>query len=631
MMRSVFSVAITQVILRWTLMLPLATFGGEIDIDIKGTGIEELMQISITTVSRQAEELQSSAAAVFVLSRDDIRRSHVTNVPEALRLVPGVQVARIDANKWAVSIRGFNSRTANKLLVLVDGRSIYDPLFGGVFWEARDVNLEEIERIEVVRGPGGTLWGANAVNGVVNIITRHAGDTLGTQATLGAGTEERAHGGARYGWRLSDNSQARIYADGFARDTGFSTVGAHDDARMTRAGFRTDWTKNNHKILFKTDLYNGLFGTAASPTTPGSMPQDVGNQGQSLVVRWTHDYAEGSQTMLQFWYDRFSYDDYALDEERQTYDVEFQQAFWWEENQHIVWGANHRRTSDKIRNGPLLALIPTSRRDNLSSLFVQDEIVLAARRLRLTLGTKLEHNDYSGTEWQPNVRIAWVQDRNNTFWSAVSRAIRSPSRLESDISAPPFVTGNANFDSEKLVAYEMGYRSRVATQTWLDTTVFYNVYRDLLSIEGVVLANKLRGTTSGVEVAGRWLVNSAWRYNVAYTYLDMDLIAEADSIDVARPTTIANSAPRHQVVVRAAWSPSSTVEVDATLRYIDTLEALSVPSYLTADIGIGWRPRPSLRLSIVGQNLLDRSHPEQSGVTTTEVQRGLYLKMSWEL
>lgn len=628
MKRSTVTAAATLAVL---LMPPLAAFAREIDIDIKGTSIEQLMQISVTTVSRQTTELQSSAAAVFVLSRDDIRRSHVTSVPEALRLVPGVQVARIDANKWAVSIRGFNSRTANKLLVLVDGRSIYDPLFAGVFWEARDVNLEEIERIEVVRGPGGTLWGANAVNGVINIITRHAGDTLGTQVTLGAGTEERAQGGARYGWRSSANSQARIYVDGFGRDSGFSSAGAHDDARMARGGLRADWTKNNHNVLFKTDFYDGLFGTAASPTTPGSVPQDVGNQGQSFVVRWTHDYAEGSQTMLQFWYDRFSYDDYALDEKRQTYDIEFQQAFKWGENQRIVWGANHRRTSDKIRNGPLIALIPTSRRDNLSSLFLQDEIGLAARRLRLTLGTKLEQNDYSGTEWQPNVRIAWVQNMNNTFWSAASRAVRSPSRLESDISAPPFVTGNPNFDSEKLIAYEAGYRSRVAAQTWIDTVVFYNVYRDLLSIEGVVLANKLRGITSGVEVSGRWLVDSAWQYDIAYTYLNLDLVAEADSVDLARPAVLAGSAPRHQLVVRGAWSPTTTLEVDATLRYVDKLAALSVPSYVTADFGVSWRPHRGLRVSAVGQNLLDRSHPEQSGATSTEVQRGFYLKLSWDL
>lgn len=616
--------------LLWSLVLSLTVQAREVDIDIKGTNIEQLMQISVTTASRHEEELQGSAAATFVLSRDDIRRSHVTSVPEALRLVPGVQVARIDANKLAVSIRGFNSRTANKLLVLVDGRSIYDPLFAGVFWEARDVNLEEIERIEVVRGPGGTLWGANAVNGVINIITRHAGDTLGTQVNLGAGTEDRAQAGVRYGWQSGGNGHVRIYADGSGRDTGYSPTGAHDDARLARAGLRADWDRNKHKFLLKTDLYDGTFGTAPSPIIPGSTPQDVGNQGQSLVLRWTYDYAEGSQTMVQFWYDRFSYDDYSLDEKRQTYDVEFQQAFRWGNNQRIIWGANHRRTSDKIGNGPVISLVPAVRRDILSSLYFQDEIDLAAR-LRLTLGTKLEQNDYSGREWQPNVRMAWLHDKNNTFWSSVSRAIRSPSRLESDIVAPPIATGNRNFDSEKLVAYEAGYRSRVAAETWIDTTAFYNVYRDLLSIEGTTLANKLRGESSGIEIAGRWLVDSTWRYDIAYTYLKMDLAAEADSTDLARPALLEGSDPRHQVVLHGAWNSGKNMEVDVTLRYVDKLAALSVPSYLTADVGIGWRPQRNLRISAVAQNLLDRSHPEQSEARATEVQRGFYLKLAWEL
>lgn len=627
MKRSSIKTIRARTVLLWILTFPLAALAFETDVDIKGTSIEQLMQISVTTVSRKEEELQSSAAAVFVLSRDDIRRAHVTSVPEALRLVPGVQVARIDANKWAVSIRGFNSRTANKLLVLVDGRSVYDPLFAGVFWEARDVNLEEIERIEVVRGPGGTLWGANAVNGVINIITQHTGNTLGTQVTLGAGTEERAQGGVRHGWRSGTHSQARIYADGFARDTGFSPAGAHDDARMARAGFRTDWSVDNDKIMLKGDLYDGLFGTAASSST-GS-PQDVGNRGQNFVVRWTRDHSESAQTMLQFWYDRFTYDDFSLGEERETYDIEFQQAYRLGQTHRIVWGAGHRRTADDIRSGPSLALIPASRRDNLSSLFVQDDISLAERSVRLTLGTKVEHNDYSGTEWQPNARIAWMRDTNNTFWSAVSRAVRSPSRLESDISAPPLVSGNPNFDSEKLVAYEAGYRSRIGGQAWIDTALFYNVYRDLLSIEGAVLANKLRGTTSGIELAGRWSPGSAWQHDLAYTYLIMDLSAEADSLDAARPANTEDSDPRHQVVVRTAWSPSSAFEVNATLRYVDKLPALSVPSYVTADLGISWRPRRGLRLSLVSQNLLDRSHPERSGPTATEVQRGYYLKLNW--
>lgn len=619
--------AFVRAVLLWAFATSSTALARELDIDVRGMTIEQLMQISVTTVSRQDEALQTSAAAAYVLSREDIRRARVTSVPEALRLVPGVQVARVDANKWAVSIRGFNSRSANKLLVLVDGRSVYDPLFGGVFWEARDVALEEIERVEVIRGPGGTLWGTNAVNGVINIITRHARDTQGAQATVGAGTEERALAGARYGWRMGDAGHARVYADGFARDTGYSAAGAHDDARLTRAGFRADWDVGGaDKLMFKGDAYDGLFG--ASLTGGGS--QDVEHQGQSLVARWTRDRPGGSQTMLQFWYDRLAFDDVNLGEDRDTYDLEYQHAFEAGAVHRIVWGAGYRRTSDDIRNGPILAIVPSSRRDNLSSLFVQDEIGLAERTVRLTLGAKVERNDYSGTEWQPSARIAWVPDADNTFWGSVSRAVRSPSRLESDLSAPPLLMGNPDMESEKLVAYEAGYRGRVAPQAWVDAAVFYNVYRNLLSTEGTVLGNKLRASTAGVELAGRWQTDPAWRYDVAYTYLNMDLAAEADSTDTTSAARIEGGSPRHQVTLRGAWTPSAAIEVDAALRYVDRLQPQNVPSYLVADIGIGWHPRRNVELSAVAQNLLDNHHPEQSGATATEVQRGYYVKLRWE-
>lgn len=605
-----------------------AVLARESEIDIKGTTIEQLMQISVTTVSRLEEELQTSAAAVYVLGREDIRRARVTSVPEALRLVPGVQVARVDANKWAISIRGFNSRSANKLLVLVDGRSVYDPLFGGVFWEARDVALDEVERIEVIRGPGGTLWGTNAVNGVINIITRHAADTQGTQVTFGAGTEERVLGGARYGWQAGAAGHARVYADGFVRDAGFSPADAEDDAHLERAGFRVDLKASvADEFMLKGDIYDGSFGTALT----GGGSQDLEHRGRNLIARWTHDRPSGSQTMLQFWYDHLQFDDVNLGEDRNTYDLEFQHALRAGEMQRILWGASYRRTSDEINNGPILTIVPISRRDNLSSLFVQDEIDFDERAVRLTLGAKVERNDYSGTEWQPSIRIAWLPNADNTVWGAVSRAVRSPSRLESDLAAPPFLFGNPDLNSEDLVAYEAGYRSRVAPHVWVDAAVFHNVYRNLVSIEGTVLGNKLRGATSGVELAGRWQASPAWRYDAAYTYLNMDLATEVDSTDTTSVARTEGSSPRHQVVLRGAWTQSAEVEFDAALRYVDRLPALDVPSYLVADIGIGWHPRRNIELSVVAQNLLDSHHPEQSGAMTTEVQRGYYVKLSWGL
>lgn len=615
----------TRLLVLGLVAVPALAPAAELDLDITETTIEQLMNVSVTTVSRQQEELQTSAAAAYVLSREDIRRAHVTSVPEALRLVPGVQVARIDANKWAVSIRGFNARTANKLLVLIDGRSVYDPLFSGVFWEARDVALEEIERIEVVRGPGGTLWGANAVNGVINIITRNARDTQGTQATIGAGTEERAMASVRHGWQPTRDSYARVYADGLERDRGHSPTVAHDDSHMGRAGLRVDWDASTaDQVMLKVDLFDGSFGSALS----GGGSQDVKHQGQSVVGRWTRDRGDGSQTTLQLWYDGFSFDDVNLGEERDTFDIDFQHAFHAGDAHRVLWGAGFRRTWDDIRDGPVLSVVPTSRRDDLLSLFFQDEIGLVDDRARLTLGAKVEHNDYSGTELQPSARIAWVPNANNTVWGAVSRAVRSPSRLESDVVSP-VIAGNPDFDSETLIAYETGFRRRISPQAWVDAAAFYNVYRKLRSIENGIVDNKLRGTTSGVEVAGRWRVSSAWRLDLAYTYLDVDIETAAGGTDVAGAATLEGSDPRHQLMLRSAWNPFSNVEVDATLRYVDQLRALNVPSYLEADLGVGWKLRTNLELSAVAQNLLDSHHPEQSGTTTTEVERGYYLKLRW--
>ena len=598
----------------------------DLDIDIKGTSIERLMQIDVTTVSRQSEEWQTTPAAVYVLTREDLRRAHVTNIPDALRLVPGVEVARIDANKWAVSIRGFNSRTANKLLVMVDGRSIYDPLFAGVFWESRGELLDNIERIEVVRGPGGTLWGANAVNGVINIITRNAADTQGTLAETGVGTEE-SFATVRHGWQLAPGASARVYAQRASRDTGYSVLPVHDDARLARGGFRVDWSAGTaDKLMLKGDAFDGTFGERLDAASF----QDVNQNGNSLTMRWTRDRGDGSQTMMQFWYDRFVLDNLNLGENRDTYDVELQHAWRAGDAQRLVVGTGYRRTRDDIRDGPILGVVPTSRSDNLASAFVHDEISLARRSVRLSLGTKVEHNDYSGAEWQPSARVAWVPGPARTIWAAVSRAVRSPSRLESDVVSP-VITGNPGFDSEKLVAYELGYRERVTPQAWVDVATFYNVYRDLISIENNVIGNKIGGTTAGVEVATRWQASAAWRFDAAYTWLNMNLQADAGSTDTTSAAATEGRDPRHQISLRSAWTPAAALRVDAALRYVDRLAALNVPSYLAGDVGLTWKISPKLDLSASARDLFDSHHPEQSGVTTTEVQRGYLLALRWEM
>lgn len=597
------------------------------DINIKETSIEQLMQINVTTVSRQGDEWQTTPAAVFVLTRDDLQRAQVTNIPDALRLVPGVEVARLDANKWAVSIRGFNSRTANKLLVMIDGQSIYDPLFGGVFWESRSEAFDNIERIEVVRGPGGTLWGANAVNGVINVITRNAADTRGSFVEVGAGSEEGL-ASVRQGWQVAPNASARVYAAGSTRATGYSALPPQDDARLARGGFRMDWSSGGtDKFMLKGDVFDGTFGERLSAISA----QDVGQTGSSLVARWTRDRDDGSQTMMQVWYDRFALDNLNLGEDRDTYDIELQHAWRAGDTHRFVVGTGYRRTRDEIRNGPILGLVPDSRADSLTSAFVHDEMTLPARTVRVQLGVKVEHNDYSGAEWQPSARVAWVPDPDRTAWAAVSRAVRSPSRLESDIVAPPFLTGNQGFRAEQVDAYELGYRQRVSPQVWVDVATFYNVYRDLLSIEGTVVDNKLGGTAVGVEIATRWQANAQWRFDLAYAYLGLNIRADDDSIDTTSAPRIEGGNPRHQLSWRSSWNPRAGLRIDADLRYVSELEALAVPSYLTADIGMTWRMLKGLDLRLSGRDLFDSHHPEQAGVATTEVQRSVLLALRWEI
>lgn len=613
---------------KWFLcVVAIPTASTALEVDITGSTIEQLMNIAVTTVSRRQADLQSTPAAVHVVSRDDLRRAAVTSVPDALRLIPGVQVASIDANKWAVSIRGFNSRTANKILVLVDGRSVYDPLFGGVFWEARDVPVDEIERIEVIRGPGGTLWGTNAVNGVINIITRHSRDTDGAAVSLGTGTEDRLQSSARYGWQFGADNHARLYVARAERDTAFSSTGAHDDARLNRSGFRVDMNvPRGGELMFKGDAYDGTFGT--NTALGGS--QDLGHRGQNVVARWRQGGLGEAEQVVEFWYDHLQFDDVNLGEERHTYDLEYQYAFPQGDTHQITWGAGHRRTSDEIREGPILTLTPSSRRNRLSSFFAQDSINFADRSVRLIMGAKIEHNDYSGTEWQPSARLAWLIDAETTAWAAVSRAVRTPSRLEADIDAAPLLIGNPDIAAEKVVAYELGYRSRVARDAWADAAVFYNIYRDMLSLEGSRIGNSTEGETAGFEVAGRWDPHPHWRFDGSYHYLYMDLGIKAGSPGNASAAYLEDNDPHHQATLQTAWLASQPIEVHGVLRYVSRVKAQQVPSYLVADVNVGWRVHRDWELSIGARNLLDAHHPEQRSTGATEIERSVFAGVRWE-
>jgi len=618
------------------------------------------------SVSKKAEKLSNAPAAVFVITQEDIRRSGVTSIPEALRMVPGLEVAKIDANKWAITSRGFNSRFANKLLVLMDGRTLYTPMYSGVFWDIQDTLLEDVDRIEVIRGPGATLWGANAVNGVINIITKNSKETQGTMISGGMGTEERGFGSIRYGTEVGNEAYVRAYGKYFSRDAGAFPNGddAHDDWESVRGGFRTDWqASENISLTLQGDIYDcdsGQTITSYQFTPPYSQTHnaDIESSGGNLLWRLTRSL-NNSEMSFQAYYDRTEHREIAGDEKRQTFDLDFQHCFRPLKGQELIWGLGYRLSKDDVK--PILnnlndTIEPDSRHDDLFSAFFQDEIAFFEDRLFLILGSKFEHNEYTGFEIQPNVRLSWLPDERHSFWASVSRAVRTPSRGEHDaqstiqVMAPthsnPFPAairylGNSDMESEVLMAYELGYRTLLTDRASLDFAVFYNDYLELVGFNlgtpyfvtgpiphyvfPVSMLEAEEGYTYGLEMAGVWALSDRCRINVAYTYLKTDIIQYGmEKMD-----------PRHQVSIRNTVDLSKNVELDLWARYVDELPDLDTPDYVTLDVRLGWKPLKNVEISLVGQNLLDPQHGEYTtpqdilSVAYTEVQRGIYMKIEW--
>lgn len=499
------------------------------------------IDVVVTSVAKRPQQLFETAAAVYVITPEDLRRSGVTTIPEALRMVPGMQVARIDANKWAISARGFNGRFANKLLVLMDGRSVYSPLFSGVFWDEQDTLLEDIARIEVIRGPGAALWGANAINGVVNIITKRANETQGTLVETGAGMEERGFGATRYGGKLADKAYYRIYAKYFKRDNYIAPSGieAADDWDVLRGGFRLDWETTSQNVLtLQGDIYDGKAGQtyttlALSQPFTQTVNNNIDTAGGNILARWRHMPSETSDLFLQMYYIRAERNNPSLlGQVLDTVDIEFQHHLRFGKRHQIDWGLGYRFNYSDTRASIELVLNPNKRSYDQFSAFIQDEITLVDDRLRLTLGSKFEHNDFSGLEVMPNTRLLWMPEDRHTVWTSISRAVRLPSHLDHDarfneriLPDDPFALvslfGNENFDPEELLAFELGYRVQPTRRLFVDITAFYNLYDRLRTIEPrmpfqeissfpsrfvlpFVTDNKMEGEIYGVELATDW-------------------------------------------------------------------------------------------------------------------------------
>jgi iron complex outermembrane receptor protein len=549
--------------------------------DLTTASLEDLMQIEVTSVSKKEQKLNRVAAAVYVLTHEDIRRSGYSSLPETLRMVPGLQVARIDGSKWAISARGFNGQYANKLLVLIDGRSVYTPLFSGVYWDLQNIPLEDVERIEVIRGPGATMWGANAVNGVINIITRHTRDTQGGLASVGAGTEEMASGMFRYGGKAGSQAHYRAYLRHFERDELADARGgpAADDWNVLRSGFRMDWDASpKDAISVHGDLFRARNGQRINsfllrPPYAETVKDRMESSGGYFLTQWTHRFSERSDMGVQFYYDRSDRRDLILGALYDTLDFDFQHRYAVSGRQELVWGLGHRTTRDQVTATRMATLNPDHLAFQLTSAFVQDEIVLAPERLFLTLGTKLEHNSFTGFEIQPTAKLLWSPERRHAVWASVSRGVRTPSRGERyarlNLSSQPgpgglailaSVFGNPALPSETLLANEAGYRFQPVERLSFDVAAFYNQYRHLLRsatgnpvldpvpvphlVVPVRLESGNRSNWSGLEVSAQWTAHRRWKLAGSYTGLRTAPPTSIRSVRIWISPARCNSIPR---------------------------------------------------------------------------------------
>jgi iron complex outermembrane recepter protein len=643
--------------------------------DLKQLSIDALMNVEVTSVAKSAQPLLQAAASIQVITAEDIRRSGATSIPEALRLADNLEVAQINAHDWAISARGFNTNLANKLLVLIDGRAVYTPLYGGVLWNVQDYLLNDIDRIEVISGPGGTLWGANAVNGVINIVTKAAQDTQGLFAYGGGGNELAGQTGIRYGAQLGSDTSLRVYGKYTDHDAEVTSSGAdaQDSWHMARGGFRMDAEPSaQDRLTLQGDIYKG--------TEDGS-PGESDQSGANILGRWTHAVADASSMSLQLYYDHtylsepfaasppaayFSgFPAASLTDTVDTYDLDFQYHFGWGERQKLTWGLGYRATHEADFDLSVVQFVPPVLDQTLYSGFLQDEIQLAPS-VYLTVGSKLEHNDYTGYEAEPDARLQWNLDSKQLLWAAISRAVRTPSRYDRDlvvptglIDAPPpyqfptaYLRGNPDFVSETLIAYEAGYRAELGPKLAVSVSTFYNDYQDLRSTTQtpitadyiypypIYFQNNLEGDTYGLELNTSYQLLDWWRLHLGYDLLQENIHVTPGEVD-ATGATNETADPKNQVALRSSMDLPHQLKLDAALRWVDALHINNgptggpvvgtVPSYVELDSRIGWSISKRLEIALVGQNLLHDRHTEYGypAPTREEIVRSVFVKLTW--
>lgn len=639
---------------------------------LRALSLESLLNSEVTSLNRRTESLRESPGAVFVINNEELRRSGARNIAEALRLAPGLSVAGLDANKWAITSRGFNNRFADSLLVLVDGRSVYTPNFSGVYWDQVRYPLEDIERIEVIRGPGGAVWGANAVNGVINIITKSANDTVGGYATGGGGTEYTGFSDVRYGWRLNEATAARTF---FSYGNTDNTPEGHDGWYAMQGGFRVDWERDLNALTLQGDARYGRAQTDAYVgrlyPVPGSQPPTYLERNQyafsdfggNVLGRYTHAPGEESEIQLQVYYDYSDRGELEHDGWRKTFDVDYQHRFALPWRQNLMYGLGYRYLPDEFRepDPSYSRWNPRSSRWQVFSGFLQDEVELVPETLKLTAGSKLEHNDSTGWEVQPDARLAWVIDPRQTLWGSVSRAVQVPGRnlnaierlqlpyepITQGTPLPLFLVAQTSpgLEAAEVLAYELGYRIQPVPSVSLDVAGFFNVYDNLVEgnaqaplyvatpyphLELYQTPSKTASAESwGFETSVGWEATDWCRFSVAYTYFQVDVTSGVLVGNIFSEGTD----PENQVSLRASFDLPGDVDLDIWGRWVDRLEAFGVDGYFDLDVRVAWRPRRWLEVALVGQNLTDEGHlefgPDPNVRTQIQpVPRGVYGQIS---
>jgi iron complex outermembrane receptor protein len=642
--------------------------------DLSQVSLEDLMNIEVTSVSKKAEKISQAAAAIFVITQEDIRRSGATTIPDLLRMVPGLDVSQINASTWAVSARGFNAQFTNKLLVLIDGRAVYTPLIGGVNWDTQEVPLEDIDRIEVIRGPGAAIWGANAVNGVINILTKRASDTPGAMITGGGGTEGQARGTVQYGGAIKETSNYRIFANYLNYGSLIAVGGGsgEDNWNLLHGGFRADTRiSSSDSLTVQGDLYTGQEGAtiihifSVDPPVVGNSNADNQLSGGNILGRWDHTFSSRSNTSFQVYYDHYERSGPESPETLKILDFELNHHFGWGTRQDIVWGAEYRHFWDQASGMIDQSFTPPNANLQLFTFFGQDTITIHPDRVFLTFGSKVENSYFSGYGMEPSVRLAWTPRSWATLWAAVSRAERSPSRRNVQLVAPLAVFpdpngsstpvevtlfGNPNFIPEHVIAYETGFRTQRNGRLSLDVSAFFNRYDHLESLESgaevlqttpaparflmpIVFGNLLYGTTEGGEISANLKLTHRWTLSPGYAFLEMHLHTKPVSQDTTSVAEYEGSSPQHQAQLRSHIELFRGLSWDANGYFVSALPVQGVSSYTRLDTQLRWKFAERGEFALVGQNLLRDRHLESMDqltlVNSSLIKRSAYAKVTW--